>query len=383
MNSIKVTKGSPRDYDEYLDFINMVFGFNGQENDFYKLLPKLYREQYAPVESNYIIKDDGKIVCAVGAYDAEYSVCGETLRFRGIGNVAAHPRAKGKGYMRAAMDAAMADMKADGVDFSALGGLRHRYGYWSFEIGGTRFQFYIGGDDIKHAFGTPNEAIRVEITPLKAEDAETIEKINALHETLPMYCRRPVERTYDILCSWKSTPYVVTVNDEFAGSLIRRGSTIHDILLTDPAYLCEILRKWHKDNGNVTVILPPYQTEMIATLSRISSGTELKNGESYTVFSFERVCRALLKLRATYEPLEDGEFRVLVHGTAGDENLLIRVADGNPEVTLTEEKPDIELEHKAAMLFFFNLHSPDRIKLKAAPRSWLPLPLYTDFADEV
>ena len=54
-------------------------------------------------------------MCAVGAYDETYRVAGETVRFRGIGNVAAHPRAKGKGYMRAAMDATMADMVKDGA----------------------------------------------------------------------------------------------------------------------------------------------------------------------------------------------------------------------------------------------------------------------------
>ena len=124
MSDVKITKATERDYDELLDFLNMVFGFNGQENDFLKLLPKLYREQYEPWKSNYIAKDEnGRMVCAVGAYDEEYSVAGETIRFRGVGNVAAHPRAKGKGYMRAAMDAAMADMVKDGVDFSALGGL--------------------------------------------------------------------------------------------------------------------------------------------------------------------------------------------------------------------------------------------------------------------
>ena len=32
--------------DDYLDFINLVFGFNGHDKDFLKLLPKLYKEEY-------------------------------------------------------------------------------------------------------------------------------------------------------------------------------------------------------------------------------------------------------------------------------------------------------------------------------------------------
>lgn len=384
MSDIKITKATERDYDELLDFMNMVFGFNGQENDFLKLLPKLYREQYEPWKSNYIAKDEnGRMVCAVGAYDEEYSVAGETIRFRGIGNVAAHPRAKGKGYMRAAMDAAMADMVKDGVDFSALGGLRHRYGYWSFEVSGIRYRFHINYDCIKHGLKHIPEAHTLTFTPLASDDTETVEWANKLRESLPFYCKRTTERTYDVLCSWKSTPYVVTVDGERIGCFIQSGGNMHDIILTDDAYLCDLIRQWQKKRGDFTVILPPYRTEWIDFLTRYSCGPEVIGCESYTVFSFERVCRAFLAAKATYEALADGELTLLIHGFAGDERLKICVHNGIPTVTATDEAADLELEHKEAMLLIFGVFSPLRVKLGAAERSWFPLPLHTDNADEV
>ncbi|MBQ9121433.1 MAG: GNAT family N-acetyltransferase, partial [Clostridia bacterium] len=345
--------------------------------------PKLYREKYAPWESNYVAKDNGRYMCAVGAYDEEYSVAGETIRFRGIGNVAAHPRAKGKGYMRAAMDAAMADMIKDGVDFSALGGLRHRYGYWSFEVSGIRYRFHVNYDCIKHGVKHIEEKHALSFEPLKADDTDTVQWMNALREKLPFYCTRSTERTYDVLRSWKSTPYVVYENGERVGCFIQSGGTVHDIQLIDDSYLCDLIRRWYKVKGDYTVILPPYRTEWIDFLTRYSCGPEVISGESYTVFSYERVCRAFLRAKASYEKLADGSLILLIHGVAGDERLKFCVNNGIPTVTPTDEDADLELEHKEAMMLIFGVSSPMRTKLGAAERSWFPLPLHTDNADEV
>ena len=41
-------RGNAAMYDDYMDFINYVFGFNGNSSDFKKLLPKLYRPEDDP-----------------------------------------------------------------------------------------------------------------------------------------------------------------------------------------------------------------------------------------------------------------------------------------------------------------------------------------------
>ena len=63
MSEIKIYKGrgSAEMRDDYIDFINYVFGFNGNSSDFPKLLPKLYKPEYHPCENNYVVTENGKL----------------------------------------------------------------------------------------------------------------------------------------------------------------------------------------------------------------------------------------------------------------------------------------------------------------------------------
>ena len=51
-------------------------------------------------ETNYLVKEDGKIAANVGAYPATYYVCGDHLKVNQITYAAVHPRARSKGYMK-------------------------------------------------------------------------------------------------------------------------------------------------------------------------------------------------------------------------------------------------------------------------------------------
>ena len=130
--------GSPEDNEEYVDFINYVFGFNGNDRSFYKLLPKLFGEGRDAASVTYFVKDErGKMLSAVGAFPLDMVICGEQVRARGIGNVAVHPRHRGKGYMIDAMGAALDAMTEEGVCLSILSGKRTRYDHFGFEKCGT------------------------------------------------------------------------------------------------------------------------------------------------------------------------------------------------------------------------------------------------------
>ena len=123
-------------YADYMNCINLVFGFTTPEQKFEGLLPKLYREDRRPQDSNYVVTEDGKLVAAVGAYDHEITVCGIKIPCRGIGNVAVDPETRGKGYMKATMNAALEDMIKEGIALSTLGGRRQRYQYFSYDKAG-------------------------------------------------------------------------------------------------------------------------------------------------------------------------------------------------------------------------------------------------------
>ena len=126
-------RGTAEMFDDYLDFINYVFGFNGDSSDFKKLLPKLYKYEYEPAVNSFVALEDGKFRAAVGAFDHDMSVCGTRIKTRGIGNVAVHPYFRGCGYMKKLMNMALDDMIEEGIDLSVLGGRRQRYHYFSYD----------------------------------------------------------------------------------------------------------------------------------------------------------------------------------------------------------------------------------------------------------
>ena len=103
-------RGAGVPYDEYMALINEVFGFDGVEQDFRTLLPKLYRPGCTPQNENYVAVEDGVCVAAVGAYSHEIRVCGTIIPCRGIGNVAVARAARGRAYMRDWLDMGRANV---------------------------------------------------------------------------------------------------------------------------------------------------------------------------------------------------------------------------------------------------------------------------------
>ena len=90
-----------------------------------------------------------------------------------------------------------------------------------------------------------------------------------------------------------------------------------------------------------------------------------------------------MRLAATDTELADGRVTLLIHGRARDEKLELAVSGGVPYVEETTKEPDFEISHFDAINVLFSAVSPLREKLPAAPRSWLPLPLFTYHADAV
>lgn len=149
-------RGSHIPYADYMHLIDLTFGFETPETQFLGLLPKLYREERRPQDSNYVVTEDGSLCAAVGAYDHGLTVCGDTLPCRGIGNVAVHPDYRSRGYMKMAMEAALDDMVRDGIALTSLGGRRQRYQYFSYDRCGPCLNFSFNRDNLRHVWGDLN-----------------------------------------------------------------------------------------------------------------------------------------------------------------------------------------------------------------------------------
>lgn len=388
--SIYAGRGNASMHDEYLDFINYVFGFNGREDDFAKLLPKLYAREDNPAASSYVLTEKGRLKAAVGAFDHSLTVCGRTLKCRSIGNVAAHPYDKSRGFMKKLMNMAVEDMIADGVVLSTLGGRRQRYNYFSYEKSGLTYRFSVNADNVRHTYGADRTAHhRFEVRRLTADDAASLDAISALIAR-QAYCPiRPRERLFDILRSWQMTPVALYEGDRFAGYAVFRGDSVSEMLMVEETP-CEIadavicLYDWKKA-GTLSFKLPAFAPAYIDVLYPLAENYAADLNESYSILNFAAVTDAFFALKATYASLPDGQLTLLIHGRAGDERITLRVENGVPVVTpaTEEEIPAMELSHLEAINLLFSPFCPARDRLPVIPRAWLPLPIWMYAADEV
>lgn len=374
-------RGDGIDREDYLDFINYVFGFNGSDDDFQKLLPKLYKPEYSPCENSYVVTEDGKLRAAVGVFVREQSVCGEWLSVHGVGNVAVHPYARSRGYMRELMHMAVDDMIASGADYSDLGGRRQRYGYFSYESAEPVWEFTIDQTNARHCFrDMPLREIAFrEVTD---PDDPALDRMVALHEKQPLYMKRDRAAFLDICRSWGRKLYEIT--DGSYGFAGYRIGEMDELLLADESDFYAVVRAYLADHRDMRLAVPLYNTDRIAAASLICEHSSLHDGAKCTVFHFEKVVRAFLNLKAQSLPntMCDGALTVLVHGIAGDERFTITLRDGVPTVEKSDKTPDMVLEHKEAVAFFFGVMSPERMK-NACAAAWFPLPMHEDSADHV
>ena len=388
MDNIYIGRGNGENHQDFVDFINYVFGFNGDGSDFMKILPKLYKTENKPCENNHVVMEDGKFKAAVGVFPSSMNVCGTEILCHGIGNVAVHPYSRSKGYMRKLMQISMDEMIKDGADISTLGGRRQRYGYYSFEPAGRTYNFEIDGENIRHAFAGIEISKKIDVKRISASDEKELADIKSLSEKSPLYSMRGEgAHMYDIMVSWRAGVWAFYEGSKFLGYAIVNGNDMTEIMLTDTDDFYDVLRTFMKENGkwNINITVPAFQPEIIRAAHKIAEGYNISEGEMFTVLNYKKVCEAFMKLRATYKPLADGELSLHIHGYAKEEKIKISVK--NNEVTVTEIPDaasfDLTLTHREAMFLLFSCVPQDQFALTPAQASWLPLPLHQYNADHV
>ena len=69
------------DREDYIDFANYVFGFNGADRSFEKLLPKLFKEGTNTAEDTFFVKEGDRLAACVGSFPIEFSILAKNSRF--------------------------------------------------------------------------------------------------------------------------------------------------------------------------------------------------------------------------------------------------------------------------------------------------------------
>lgn len=372
------------DNESLVDFLNYVFGMNGDGMSFYKLLPKLYKPEYRPEDFNYIATEDGRLRASVGAYPFSIRMAGETLKGIGIGNVAVHPMHRGKGYMIDCMKLALDDAVKNGADFAALGGRRQRYSYFGFEPAGVCGAFGLYRHNLRHVYGSVNSDTGFTARMLSVDDTAGLEKIRALSGSREYSPVRDTASYFDILSSWCAKVYCVeNAEKEFAGYFVYGGDegafNVMEIDCVRPEDAASVLRACFETVGGdcVNFDVPEFNTVFYDLLSEIAESVTAANTERFCVYNYKKVMGAALKLKSGYTALNDGELSVEIDGVAGREKLLVTVRNGETSVTAFDGDCDLKFSHKQAMGAFFGLAVPEKRKLPAFAAGWFPLPLNT------
>ncbi len=385
-NTVTCARGRHIPYEEFMNLIDLSFGFTTPEAKFLGLLPKLYRPERRPQDDNYVVCEGNVPVAAVGSYDHEITVMGRTLPCRGIGNVAVHPDCRGRGYMKMAMEAAIDDMVRDGIALSALGGRRQRYRYFSYEKCGPCHTFSITADNLRHTYGTLESPLTVRLVTDPMDPA--LDTICALTNSGPLVPVRARADYLDIAQTWHAVLCAVLEGERVAGyAIVERNGFITELRVVKIEDFMPAIRALFAVIGQdtITLRLPPHETAYLSTVAAVAEGVQTGCSMSYSVLDFTRVVDAFFALKASYTAIEDGKLSLLIHGRARDERFQIVVKDGVPTVgILPDDAPvDRELSHLEAMELLFAPFSPTRDALSAPWNRWFPLPLWLWRADEV
>ncbi len=110
-------------------------------------------------------------------------------------------------------------------------------------------------------------------------------------------------------------------------------------------------------------------------LAEFSERYEIRTNENFQIFDYRRVIQMFLEIKAGFETLKDGRFRLEIEGEAPME---IMVQGRRVQITKTEEVPDLVLSRRSAMgllcspIYGYGAYGEDRSRL---PSGWFPLPL--------
>ncbi len=375
---MKVEQLSANDFEEAMDFMNMVFGAH-RPTDFTTLLPALYQPTDELMSCNWAIRESERIVAIVGSYPLEWQVLKSRLSLAGIGGVSSHPRKRGKGYMKVLMSHCIDEMRKNGVHASWLGGQRQRYGYFGYEKCGTTYQFSLNKSNLRHVFGESKSD--VSFRKLKQRDYTHLKAIANLHSTNSIRRLRPSDRLYDILRSWNNVPYIAIGPDgRMIGYLVASSNESSIVELTGVSEGnpdLEIARAWteQKSNGNVLFELPPWHG-LLESLGNIAESYSIHSSGNWLILDWASTLDALIKSRSSVTKLTEGRIVIEIISQG---RFALQVDSRGAICEQCDDDPEISVNAKTAHRLFFGPLPPETIftdfDAVSLLSQWCPLPL--------
>ena len=367
------------DYEDAMDFMNMVFSAHGPI-DFTQLLPVLYQPDDELMGHNWAVREKGRIRAVVGSFPMQWQLGETTLEVAGIGGVSSHPRARGAGYMRQLMQHCVQRMRDENKHLSWLGGQRQRYGYYGYEKCGIAHTFSLSKSNLRHVYSGDKSALR--FRAIASDDLTHIRGAKELHDAQPFHRVRPLDSFHALLCSWQHQAQIALAPDgRMIGYLVSNanGDSVAEIFAVEEGHPeLEIARAWTEQQSghSVRFHLAPWH-RLVPQLGRIAEGFNVDSTGNWQVFDWVATLDALLKTRATTAPLLEGKVVVAIEDYG---HIALEVSADQITCRASDEEADLHVDAFAAHRLFFGPLSPaaaiDLSPKLAVLEQWCPLPLY-------
>ena len=370
------------DYDEAIEFLNMVFGKEENKDINLTILqPKMYRPTAECMNNNFAIRKNGYIRALVTMYPMTAQSGSRILKVAGIGGVSTHPEDCNTGMMQHLMEACIREMISQGFHMSCLGGLRQRYGYFGYEKGGTAFRYNITKYNIKHYL---REGIKpgIHFEKIEKSHASRLLLAKKLYDTQPFYCNRPSEEFYLYLKSWNKDPWAALDNDgHMLGYLVANeaGNMVDEIQASNTDEFFRMACQWvvqHEENGT-SFFIPPWADEYARKAGGLCEDVSVRESYNWRIFDWVEVIDILLVVKSGYTRLVDGETDIHIkdYGT-----VRIKVKDNITSCEKTPGKANLVCDNLTSVKLIFGPTSPVFVaklpeKESIFLNSWFPLPL--------
>ena len=308
----EIIRLSNKNYNEAIDFINMVFSMNYCPYNFPEMLPVLYKPTEEHMKCHYVIKEEEKIKALVGIYPAEIVINENIFRMARIGAVSTHPNSQGKNMMKTLMEFATEKIKQDRYSIAYLAGLRNRYLYFGYEKCGYKMVFKLNKSNIKH-----NEFPKRDLILEKQidEDYETMVRLNDLYKKQPIYFKRESKDFFDICRSWNNNLYVAREKDKVVGYLVadNKREKITELIAIDNEYRLAMLNEFYRDSS-VKIDVCSADYKFIRQLGNYAEEVNIQDSHNWQIFDWKNIIKALLEIKQKSCRLISGESIFTIKG---------------------------------------------------------------------
>lgn len=265
-----------------------------------------------------------------------------------------------------------------GVDIMLLGGQRQRYEYYGYSPCGVKRTYHINEANVRHAL-SKTDASGVSFKQFEhASDAEK-DKAYDIYIKHPITGARPRRDFELVLGTWRAVPYVILDGERVIGYLTILGKHISEFMLADVSDAARCVKAWYAQYspGELSIALAPFDQRLNRALAAFAEYCTIGECEQARIVNLKNVLYACLCLKRATGTLSDG---CAVLGMDGETPVRARVSNGEIEVSLTHDEPDIALPRleMQALLFACNRFMAPDIEF---PAPWLPLPLYVYDSD--